>query len=514
MVDDALPPPQGYATARTGPARPGEGTGPVPSNYAGLVLLYSPDYRRLPAAVPFDRAEVTLGRDASCTVVVDDVAVSRRHARIESFGPRWRLVDLDSRNGTFVDGVRVSQLELEHLHEVRIGDALFKFVETDALEYGQHRLDGARADGRNAAPGSEPLGSLSPSPAMGTSTPSSELLGGYAMRRLVSEIARIAPTELSCVVLGETGTGKEVVAREIHRLSGRQGAFQAIHCAAIPKELLESELFGHKRGAFSGAHRDKVGLIAQAHKGTLFLDEIGDMPLDAQVKLLRVLQSHEVLPVGATLGEPVDLRVVCATHRDLYRYVQEGKFRGDLFARINEYVTILPPLRERKEDIFLLATTFAARAGGATRRFEPSFGFLMALLQYDWPFNVRELQGVMKRACALADDAVLEVKHLPPALTLASPDAPAHSLEPSPIRAPSVSPPKDLSLTAKTPSSRADLSDDGFERGPPTEGKLRELLTRCGGNVAAVARELGKGRMQVHRWMRRYGLAADDYRPR
>ena len=379
-------PPRGHPTARTGPARSDEGAGSVPSSYAGLVLLYSPDFRRLPAAVPFDRPLVTLGRDAACTVVLDDDAVSRRHAKIESVGARWRLVDLDSRNGTLVDGVRVGQVDLEPLQELRIGDALFKFVEADAGQYAQYRIDGARIEDKGA-PGPQASVPNAAAPAAA----SSELVGGYAMRRLERELARVARTELSCVVLGETGTGKEVVAREIHRLSGRRGAFQAIHCAAIPKELLESELFGHKRGAFSGAHRDKPGLIQQAHGGTLFLDEIGDMPLDAQVKLLRVLQSHEVVPVGATVAQSVDLRVVCATHRDLYRYVQEGRFRGDLFARVNEYLAVLPPLRERKEDIFLLTSTFAARVGG--RRFEPTFGFLMALLQYDWPFNVRELRG-------------------------------------------------------------------------------------------------------------------------
>jgi len=165
------------------------------------------------------------------------------------------------------------------------------------------------------------------------------------------------------VILGETGTGKEVAARGIHRASGRRGSFQAINCAAIPPSLLESELFGYRRGAFSGADRDKPGLIKLADGGTLFLDEIGDMPLDAQAKLLRVLQAREVFPLGATTAEHVNIRVACATHRDLNRLVKEGKFRGDLFARLNEHVVRLPPLRERKEDVYQLARSFTARYG-------------------------------------------------------------------------------------------------------------------------------------------------------
>ncbi len=495
MGDDNPVVPSASPTARTAPARPGDATPAAVPTHAGLVLLYAPEYRSLPPALPFDRPEITLGRDESCTLALADVAVSRRHVRIVAQGGGWRLFDLESRNGTFVDGERVHEADLEPLHEVRVGDALFKFVDTNAEEFARYRIDGAID------------GAMPPS--------SSPLLGGFTIRRSESELVRIAPTELSCVVLGETGTGKEVFAREVHRLSGRPGAFQAIHCGAIPKELLESELFGYKRGAFSGAHRDKPGLIQQAHQGTLFLDEIGDMPLEAQVKLLRVLQSHELVPLGATTPEPVDLRVVCATHRDLYRYVRDGKFRGDLFARVNEYVAVLPPLRDRKEDIFGLTTAFLARYG--TRRLEPSLGFMMALLQYDWPFNVRELESAIKRAAALAEGVVLDARHLPPPVLEAAGGVRATSIEPSALRSPSVPAPDELSAPARPhpPADRDGQAEpEGFLRGTPTEAKMRELLARFGGNVAAVARELGKGRMQIHRWMRRYGLTAEEYRPR
>ena len=475
-------PPSATPTARTSPDAV-EDQGPAATTRPGLVLLYSPAFRSLRPAYPFETPEVTIGRDPSCTIVLDDGSVSRRHARIAFENGSWRVTDLQSSNGTHLDGERLTAAaDLEPLHELRIGQTLFKFVDRDAEEYAAFRIDGAVDAG---APAQRSI-----------------LVGGLAIRRLQAELARIAPTALSCILLGETGTGKEVVAREIHRLSGRAGPFQAIHCAAIPHDLLESELFGYRRGAFTGAHRDKPGLIQQAHQGTLLLDEIGDMPAEAQVKLLRVLQSREVMPVGGTRPENVDIRVVCATHRDLYRYVADGKFRGDLFARLNEYSTWIPPLRERKEDVFALTVAFTQIH--AARRLEPTLDFMMALLRYDWPFNVRELESTIKRAAALARTGLLEVRDLPPQLLEATsgapkawePDGGASSLGPIPG------------------TRRAPVEGEGFLRGAPTEGKLRELLVRHAGNIAAVARELGKGRMQVHRWIRRHGLDLSDYRPR
>jgi DNA-binding NtrC family response regulator len=460
---------QPFPSARTGPSQEDSPELHATSDCAGLVLLYSPSYRTLPPAYAFERSEVVVGRDPTCAIVLDDHAVSRQHARIVNEEGCFRVIDLGSRNGTFVDGERVEEATLEAMHELRFGDAIFKFVDRDAKEHMRFRIDGA-VDG------------LMPREA-------DAAVGGLAIRRIAAELARIAETPLSCIILGETGTGKEVLAREVHRISGRKGEFVAIHCAAIPQGLFESELFGFRRGAFSGAHRDKPGLIQEACGGTLFLDEIGDMPLDVQVKLLRVLQSHEVTPLGATRPESVDLRVLCATHLDLYRLVQEGRFRGDLFARLNEHTTILPALRERKEDIFALTRAFIARLG---KRVEPSFAFMTALLSYDWPFNVRELESAIKRAAALAEAGILEPRHLPPV-----------ALEQAPRRDAAIAKPR-----GGTPS------EVGFRRGAPTEDMMRELLARHGGNVAAVGRELGKGRMQVHRWVRRYGLALEDYRPR
>ncbi|MBX3213227.1 MAG: sigma 54-interacting transcriptional regulator [Labilithrix sp.] len=472
---------------------------PAPKERSGLVLLYAPNFEQLSPAYVFVSPELTIGRDASNLICVPEQAVSRQHARIYSrvdpvtHREAWLLQDLGSRNGTMVDGGYVGELELEPNHEIRVGDAIFKFMDAGVEKCVAYRIDGRVAGERKAKL-------------------FTDLVGGAQIDHIAADIERIAPKELSAVILGETGTGKEVIARGIHRLSGRRGSLQAINCAAIPHNLLESELFGYRRGAFSGADRDKPGLIKLADQGTLFLDEIGDMPLDAQAKLLRVLQSREVFPLGATTPERVDIRIVCATHRDLYQYVKEGKFRGDLLARLNEHVVRLPPLRERKEDILLLARSFGERYGRPNIQF--TFSFIVALLHYDWPFNVRELESCIKRGVALTDGAQLDTVHLP--------DAISEHMKGYGER-PRVSLPSHLPATPLVehapggPAERSSLSPSsipaaGARRGAPTEEELRGLLERHRGNIAAVGRELGKERMQVHRWLKRYNIDLSHYR--
>ncbi len=444
---------------------------------AGLVLLYAPHFDELQPAYPFFTSEVIVGRDAGNSICIPDQAVSRNHVRIAaSADGAWVLHDLSSRNGTIVNGRYVSEHVLQELDEVRVGDAIFKFVDEGASAYVPYRIDGSRGKSVAAV----------------THSGLGDLVGGCQMDAIARDIVAIAKTELTCMILGETGTGKEVVARAIHRLSERKGSLQAINCAAIPQNLLESELFGYRRGAFSGADRDKPGLIKLADGGTLFLDEIGDMPLDAQAKLLRVLQSKEVFPLGATTAEHVDVRVACATHQILRERVRDGKFRGDLFARLNEHAVSLPPLRNRKEDIYLLAKTFAARYGrpdvGLT------FSFMLALVHYDWPYNVRELESCIKRGLALTGGAPLDAKHLPE-------DVAEHMLEYGDKRRPERKS-LEIPVAAAAPA----------KRGAPTESELRALLERHEGNIAAVGRELGKERMQVHRWLKKYGISLDGYR--
>ena len=451
--------------------------GPESASRAGLVLLYAPNFHQFQPAYTFATPEITLGREADNDIAIPEQAVSRQHARISFEGGRWTLRDLGSRNGSMVCGRFVAEALLEPNHEIRIGDAIFKFVDQGAERHAAYRIDGQVAGSRRARA-------------------LDELVGGAQMDQIACDIERIGPTELSSVILGETGTGKEVVARGLHRMSGRKGSLQAINCAAIPPNLLESELFGYRRGAFSGADRDKPGLIKLADGGTLFLDEIGDMPLEAQAKLLRVLQAREVFPLGATTAERVDIRVVCATHRDLYQYVREGKFRGDLFARLNEHVVRLPPLRERKEDVYQLALAFGARYGRPELEF--TFSFVVALLHYGWPFNVRELESCIKRGVALTDGAPLDTQHLPDAVSEHMKDYGDRSRKDS------------IGLVAASLESVLPPAD--ARRPPPTEEELRELLVRHKGNIAAIGRELGKERMQVHRWLKRYGIGLDGYR--
>lgn len=444
---------------------------PARKRLAGLVLLYADTFRELPAAYLLQTERHVIGRDAaSVDLVLKAPAVSRVHAEVVRDGRSFVVRDLDSRNGVIVNGRKVGSARLEPLDELRIGDAIFKFVEAGAEEYARYRIDGAMPHGQSRR----------------AQRPSA-LAGGFQIDTIVAEIERVAATPLSVIVRGPSGTGKEVIASELHRLSGRRGKLAAINCTALPQNLIESELFGYKRGAFSGADRDKPGLIRHADGGTLLLDEIGDMPLEAQAKLLRVLQAREVLPLGATSPESVDVRVVAATHRDLERLQREGKFREDLFARLNEYAVELPALHERKEDVFLLTQTFLARHGGAGKL--PSFPFMTGLLNYDFPYNVRELEACIKRALALTDGATLEPEVLPEVVQEAMTDYGSEH------------------------GRRSQPPEDEESQGAPDEPALRELLTKHQGNVAAVGRELGKARMQVHRWMKRFNIDVSDYRP-
>jgi transcriptional regulator with PAS, ATPase and Fis domain len=434
-----------------------------PNQGAGLVLLYAPI--PLPDVIRLGDAPLAIGREPPPGgLAIPHTAVSRIHARIHRSGDVFILTDLDSRNGTLVSGCRVRTLALEQDDEIRLGDAIFKFVERDIESY------------------VTPIGA--------SSYPS--LVGGARLRRLATELLAIARADLPVLVLGETGTGKEVIAQMVHTASGRPGRVSAINCAAIPTNLLESELFGYKRGAFSGADRDKIGLVAAANRGTVFLDEIGDMPAEAQAKLLRLLETREVVPLGAHTPEKVDVRVVSATHRDLQELVQAGKFRGDLYARLNGHCTRLPPLRARKEDLRALVAHFLGKHGakGVTIP-APTFA---ALLHYDWPYNVRELEAALRRALALMDaegTREMDLRHLPEALQRAMEGYGGEASSPS-------LPPPPTSAAARAQA--------------PDEATMRALLTRHQGNITAIARELKKDRVQVHRWMKRYGLNPEEFR--
>jgi two-component system response regulator HydG len=230
----------------------------------------------------------------------------------------------------------------------------------------------------------------------------------------------VAPTDSTVLIQGESGTGKEVVARYIHNLSNRaDGPFMSINCGALPENLLESELFGHVKGSFTGAVRDKQGLFAAARGGTFFLDEVGEMPPSLQVKLLRVLQEREVIPVGATESIPVDVRIVAATNRDLEEEIRRGNFRSDLFYRLNVIALNLPPLRDRRDDLILLIENFLQQMGAESGA-EPkalASEALDAVMVYEWPGNVRELENALEHANVLTRSNLIDVAALPERIT-------------------------------------------------------------------------------------------------
>ena len=230
----------------------------------------------------------------------------------------------------------------------------------------------------------------------------------------------IAPTDSTVLIQGESGTGKEVVARYLHNLSSRaEGPFMSINCGALPENLLESELFGHVKGSFTGAVRDKQGLFAAARGGTFFLDEVGEMPPSLQVKLLRVLQEREVIPVGATESIPVDVRIIAATNRELEEEIRRGNFRSDLFYRLNVIALDLPPLRERRDDLLLLIESFLNQLG--TESDSPAKALsseaLDAVMVYDWPGNVRELENALEHAVVLSRGNIIDAAALPVRIT-------------------------------------------------------------------------------------------------
>ncbi|HEX8212529.1 MAG TPA: sigma-54 dependent transcriptional regulator [Longimicrobium sp.] len=233
-----------------------------------------------------------------------------------------------------------------------------------------------------------------------------------------------APTDSTILVTGESGAGKEVIAKYIHEISGRSdGPFVSINCGALPESLLESELFGHTKGSFTGAHRDKQGLFVAAKGGTFFMDEVGEMSPATQVKLLRVLQEREVIPVGATEAVPVDVRIVAATNRDLEEEIRRGGFRSDLYYRLNVITVHLPPLRDRGEDVPLLASFFLERFAGGRGKETPRLSqeAVNALASYDWPGNVRELENALERAAVLTADGEIQVSTLPTRITERAP---------------------------------------------------------------------------------------------
>jgi len=345
-------------------------TQPMPGERSGPPLIL-----RLPNARPIRLVrDLTIGQSSVNDVVVRDPHVSRVHCSIEVTSSRVLLRDRGSTNGTWVNGARVNQAELRSGAVVLMGETRLRVV-----------------------------GDADESTLVGESAP---------MRRLKEDIVTLAPTSLSVLVHGETGTGKELVAKALHELSGRRGAFVPVNCGAIPRDLVESELFGHERGAFTGAVVRRAGLFQEAHGGTLFLDEVAELPVELQPRLLRVLETGLVRPVGASRDVTVEVRVVAATHVDLRTAVRLGRFREDLYYRLVGHQLETPPLRTRGADVALLARRFAAEAGLARGGCELTERAIERLRKYDWPGNVRELRHVIRRAVLLGGTQ-LDAEDLP-----------------------------------------------------------------------------------------------------
>jgi DNA-binding NtrC family response regulator len=316
-----------------------------------------------------------------------------------------------------------------------------------------------------------------------------------AMRQVYGLLQRAAALDITVLLTGETGTGKELAARAIHEEGRRKDArFVAVNCGALPADLIESELFGHARGAFTGAAAARAGLFEEAHGGTIFLDEIGELPLALQVKLNRVLQEREIRRVGETRPVAIDVRVIAATHRDLRAEVAAGRFREDLYFRLNVFPVMLPALRDRREDVPVLAGHFLAKAAGDLHRevtgFEPEV--LRALMGYDWPGNVRELQNAIERAVAVARGPVLSPRDLPVEVTGAAAEGPP------------------ASMLATIPYR--DALEQARER--TSRDYLAALMREFDGNVTRAAERAGMERESLHRLLRRYGVRSEDYKRR
>jgi DNA-binding NtrC family response regulator len=402
-----------------------------------------------------------IGSHPSNELVIEDPSVSRFHCRLSRDSRGWRVHDLGSLNGTRLQGVRVFEAELPASECIlELGDSTIR-VREKSRESSIELLD---------------------RPSFG------DLFGtSIVMRRLFAVLDRIAQSETNVLIEGESGTGKELVATEIVRRGPRaRKPFVIVDCSAISPNLIESELFGHARGAFTGADRDRVGAFEAAHGGTVFLDEIGEMPLEMQPKLLRALEAREVRRIGETSTRKVDVRVVAATNRRLEREVNQGRFREDLYFRLSVVTVRVPPLRERLEDLELLVRTFLDTLSAQTSAHLFTRQVLDDMGRYDWPGNVRELRNFVERTVVLQT---------------ASPTASPHDSDASRLAEPAVlpqGPAVDINVQFRTGKERV-IAD--FERAYVTA-----LLEWADGNISRASRKAAMDRMNLYRLIQRYGL--------
>jgi len=410
-------------------------------------------------------------------VLLDHDSVSRRHAELERKDGGWLLSDAGSRNGTKVNGIGIARQMLANGDVVSFGNV--------NLVYGVTGTGGA--GGADATREMETRVASDPGTCVYSASPAVPALVGRSVAlqdavRLAVKAAR-ARTEPLVMINGESGTGKELFARLVYDESRRrEKKFVIVNCAAFSASLVEDTLFGHVKGAFTNADRDRAGVFEEADGGAVFLDEIGEINADVQAKLLRVLQEGTFQRVGSNVERKVDVRFICATNRNLRKMVEEGKFREDLFYRLNVISIVLPPLRERTGDIEDLVRHFVDRFGGGL--VTVSDEAMRRLCAYPWPGNVRELRNVMERTVTLAESDVIQVSDLPPEVAGRAENTPTCADEPVP-----------------PPPSAAPVSLEDHEI-----AYIQQVLDRCGGNVTKTADILKMGRSTLNAKIARYHL--------
>ena len=437
------------------------GTDAAAQGLLGLWVVYSTDGDLEGATQPLGSTPLRIGRGSTLASgePISDGQVSSQHLEIRPMeGAQIHVTDLGSRNGTWVNGRRVESAVVTPEDIVQIGGTFFQLVPNIMHSGGPEPDDAAREEIQGQS---------------------------LAMREVRTRVRQIAPLGPSVLILGESGVGKEHTARALHRMSGRAGELVSINCAVLTDELAGSELFGHVKGAFTGAAAQRTGAMRQADGGTLFLDEIGELPVSLQAKLLRALQERRVRPVGSDHELSVDIRVVCATNRDLPAMVKEGGFRGDLYSRISAAVIRVPPLRERRVDIISLAQHFL----GDKRRLHPRA--VQQLLLHDWPYNVRDLKTVVELIPQDNGDKPVPLGQA--------------ALEKLETDRGLVSRPADTPLV---PTGQVEWPRDERTR----IALLEQLLTTARGNVAEVGRRLAKEPKSIRRWLHRYGLDPERFR--
>jgi transcriptional regulator with GAF, ATPase, and Fis domain len=436
-----------------------------------LVVETGPDRGR---EIVVDRATVSGGRSIINALELSDEAVSGAHFELLSVPDGHRLRDLDSTNGTFVDGLRIRDIYLQPQTTFTVGTTRIRF---------------------------QPINEVVEIPLSGNDRFGDVLGDSPAMREVFAVLEKAAPTDLTVLLEGMTGTGKEVVAREIHLHSPRREApFVVLDCSAIPAELIESTLFGHEKGAFTGAISRHRGCFEEAHGGTIFLDEIGELSPTLQPKLLRVLESRELKRVGGTQMVRVNVRVVAATNRDIRRMVNDGTFREDLYFRLSVLAVDLPPLADRVSDIPMLARHFlGSMSERLGRPLDLAPDTLGVLQRSPWPGNVRQLRNVLERAASLADSPVLRPHDISPR----SRPIPSGRLSPAPAPGPVPGPPPVASgnMTSQRFKRAKKAVLDAFER-----AYLTELMATGEGNISRCADQADLTRYHLRKLLKKHGI--------